>query len=274
MRFTTLLALWKQRRRAQVEFKTAENLETMFTRWREAFGGMEVDEIVPAHIEGYRVLRDNGGLGGSSLNKERRELLAIFEHAIALGEIMTSPVTTWERSREVVQREYVVLDEKEEQLLCRELADAGHYDLVTYVRFAIQTGLRQGTIRVIANDWYNEDKGVLTVPARFMKNRKQLRIPLSDKAKNCLVWPDDILIPIPSHQKIHRLVREAAERAGLPASLSPHDFRRTWVARMRMAGADMLEVMRLGGWSEPTSLLNHYFGEVPEKRAQELINAI
>lgn len=279
MRFTRLLTMWKTRRHAQVTFTTAEGLEAMYTRWRRHFGAVEILEITPAHVESYRILRDDGR-GGSSLNKERRELMAIFDYAVSLGEIAASPVRTWGRVKEVVQREYVVLDEGEERLLCRELSAAGYASLAVYVRFAIQTGLRQGTIRAMEPSWLNYDKGVLTVPARFMKNRKQLTIPLSWNAFNCLTpskdgfGTHDRLMPLPCHQTIHSRVKAAAVKAGLPVALSPHDFRRTWVARMRDAGADMLEVMRLGGWSGPTALLEHYFGEVPEKRARELLNAV
>lgn len=79
---------------------------------------------------------------------------------------------------------------------------------------------------------------------------------------------------LPSESIVRHSLKAAARAVGLPPDLTIHDLRRTWVARMRDAGADMSDVMGLGGWKGPTVMLKHYFGQVPERRARQFLEAI
>jgi integrase len=285
MKFTELLCQWRLKRSKELTARTWEQYRSMYERWRRHFAEKELREITPAKIEDYRLLRDDGKRGGDILNKERAELMAFFEYSVLLEWLPANPVKTWPRKKVEVSREYVVLDRSEEDALVRwirqdlsQVVNMGHLKtLPNYVRFSIATGLRQGTIRQLKRSMVDIKRRTLSIPGPCMKSKKPLVIPLSQKAWDAINLHsyDGSLFPgLPSQQKIHRLVRAAAERAGLSPHLSPHDFRRTWVARMRDAGADIADVMRLGGWTHPTALLKHYYGEVPHERALELLNAI
>lgn len=280
MKFDELLRRWKQRRWGELGPASALKVEPMYRRWREFFGSMELEEITPAHVEGYRLVRDNGSRGPSILNAERTEIRQIFAFAVALRACAETPVTTWGRKRETVQREYVVLSPEEQKALCVELQDG---EVRRFVKFAVATGLRQATIRAATWGWLKQDvdRGTvrLEVPAAHMKGGKGLSIPLTGAARAAIRRDGNMLdfqklIEIPKEGRVRRLITEAARAAGLPAYLTPHDFRRTWVVRMRDAGADLYDVMRLGGWTNPTVMLKHYFGAVPSKREAEILSKV
>jgi integrase len=282
MNIRLLVNLWRQRRGKELSFESAQKVYAMTRRWEARWGDREAKTVTPTMIEAYRLRRDDGKRKAGVLNRERGELRAFFEFVKDLGYRPDNPVTTWKHQKEVVEREYVVLTPREEDALVMQLGD----DLLCrYVRFSVATGLRQGTIRRL--DWGMVKNLGLVIPAGIMKMRKPLEMPLSTKAWEAIALPKEspafayplhgqnLLFPgLPSQQKIHRLVKEAAARAGLSPHLTPHDFRRTWVARLRDAGADMYDVMKMGGWEAPGVLIKHYFGQVPEKKARELLEAI
>lgn len=270
MTFSELAKTWKQRRLNELSYNVARCMLPMLQRWLRHFGQMEISEITPAHIEAYRLTRDNGQRKGGALNRERTQLRNFFQLAIDLGEIESSPMGSWRRRREVVSRTYVTLSKEEEDRLCAELSRA----LERYVRFSTATGLRQGTIRQIRRGWVNVERRTVTIPAGSEKSRKTTTIPLSQKAWEQLDWDSEFLIPLPSQSVIHKAIRAAAGRAGLPSSLTPHDLRRTWVERMRDGGASMFDVMVLGGWSNPSAMIKHYFLSVPSKKGMEVLHAL
>ena len=268
MNLNAMLQLWKARRKRELTATSAEQVLAMLVRWERAFGE---GEVTPALVEAYRLERDDGQRSASALNREGQELKRFFGYCIELGEWDTkNPATIWKWRKEVIQREYVVLSPEDEETLVKCLDD----DLLCrYVRFSIATGIRQGTVRRLT--WGMVEGQTLVIPPRLMKEREPLRMPLSRKAWAALRPGGLLLFPgLPSTTEIWRRVKRAAKIGGLRSALSPHDFRRTWVARMRDAGASMADVMQLGGWRRPTSMLLHYFAQVPEERARRLLEAI
>lgn len=265
-----LLTLYRRKRENELSCKSAETAGRMLDRWAEVWKDLAVGEITALHVEAYRQSRADC-VGASALNREGGELRRFFSFARGLGLAGGCPAGTWDRQKEVVGREYVVLTWKEEEALVAVLESDV---LCRFVGLCVATGLRQGTIRRLT--WEHVRGRTLFVPGPLMKQKNPVEIPLSSKAWEAIMPKRSIpLFPgLPSESVVRHTLKAAAPRAGISQDLTIHDLRRTWVARMRDAGADMSDVMSLGGWKEPTAMLKHYFGQVPEKRARQFLEAV
>jgi integrase len=307
MKTREALIKWLPKKRRTLTFASAEYLTTMVIRWDGAFGDTPLEDLRRADLKLYEESADDGTRGASALNRERGCLRQFFrwcqDHQL-MGE---DPTVGWRHRKEVVSRQYAPVSRCDERLLCDVACCSGFPWMAPFISFSIATGLRAGTVRQLtwADVEFDEDakcghgrwlppisrrarhcdlrdrgdlKWAVVVPAKLMKTREALRIPLSHKAVYALGAPQASskrLFPeMPDARKLYRQFKEVGKRAGINPASTPHDLRRTWVQRMQEGGASLQETMALGAWKSPGTLLNHYFSPVRDSVARELLEKV
>lgn len=266
------LRIWMGKKARSLNKVYARTLRTWTETWAAVLGEERaVADVAVVDIERLEALRDDGRRSASALNQERLYLKQFFAWAQELGLRAENPVRTWRPKKVVVRREYATVTRAEEERL---MVAAEERWLRQYIRVAITTGLRQGTIRQL--DWKMVKGDVLEVPAKLMKQRQSLRIPLQPRALEVLERAEaGLLIPgLPDRTTIWKRFRAAAELAGLSSAVSPHDLRRTWVERLSERGTPLQTVQRLGGWKSVTTLLTHYCQPVTLESAREILSCV
>lgn len=263
---------WLDRKARTWSPKTAKFVRTLAEGWLSVLGGeREVREATTGDVERLEAQRDDGLRSASALNQERTYLRAFFRWCALRGWCGADPTVTWAFRRPVVKREYAVLSREEEN----RLVEAAPEWLARYVRLAVCTGLREGTIRQLT--WGMLHGDVLEIPGRIMKARRPHRIPVPQRALAALGEPgakSAPLCPLPIAERVYTVFKRVVAKTGVNPVASPHDLRRTWVARLSERGTPLQVVQKLGGWKTASTLLTHYCGEVPEAAAREVLAGV
>ena len=241
--------------------------------WVEGMGSLAVSAVTVADVERIEMARDNGQRSGSALNQERTYLRQFFKWCV-LNEWRTSdPTATWAYRSTEVKREYCPLTREQEDAL----VEVSPPWLRKFVRLAVCTGLREGTIRQLTWGMLTAE-GVLVIPGRIMKGRKEHRMPVAARALEELGARQPAECPLvpglPVATVVYRDFKKFGARAGLPPIASPHDLKRTWISRMMKAGVSVDRVMALGGNRTMGILLKHYFAPVPTEEAREILEKV
>lgn len=266
------LKMWQAKKARAWCPKTAEYVGRLAEGWRSVFGGKEVADVGVLDVERLETERDNGKRSASALNQERTYLRQFFRWAEACGMRQGScPASQWTYRRPVVKREYVALTREQEDRLVEE---AELPWLRAFIRLGVCTGLREGTLRKL--DWSMVKDGVLEIPAKLMKQRRALRLPLAPRALEAIGPPGaGLLLPgLPRAETVYREFKRAVWRSGAPRETSPHDLRRTFVARLAAAGVPTHIIMQLGGWRTLGVLVSHYCAAVPVAEARSFLEAV
>jgi len=281
MKIEEAVRLWWQKRALELSEKSAAGVVTMAKRWAAVWPGRELKGLFPGHVEGYRVARAAAGAGAAALNRERSELRQFFKWWESLEPMVANSsdrMATWRRAKEVVRKEYVVLTAEESARIRQWLVDNGYSNARHLMFVAEKTGLRLGTLLQLTGRHVVLAEDKLTVPAGMMKQRRQLQIPVprevADLCRELAQRRAGGQLFAVSARDFRRQLRRAAIACGASPALSPHDLRRTWVARLRDAGATAQDVMQLGGWSTEGVMIRHYFGQISPERARELLERI
>ncbi len=136
-------------------------------------------------------------------------------------------------------------------------------------------------------DWMPEPP---TLRVRHGKGDKERLVPLAGGAARAVaVWvaargdrPGGLFLPVAqggriagarlSSNAIYKVLRKRLDQAGV-ATLSPHDFRRTFVGDLLDAGIDLATVQRLAGHASPTTTARYdRRGEAAKRRAVEVLH--
>lgn len=270
MHLEEALGLWAKKRSRGWCSAVREHVARLRRLWLEAFGAeTEVGEVTGLQVEAYEAERDDGKRSASALNQERIYLGGFFRWARDHGLRVDDPVRGWKHRRVVVRKKYRVLTREEEDRLC---AVASEW-LRRFVRVAVCTGLREGTIRALRQGHLKG--GVLEIPPEIVKTRDALRLPLPERALEALRGQDgEVLVPLPTPQRVCKAFKAACKRAGIAPAATPHDLRRTWVARLVEQNVPMPVIQKLGGWRTVSTILNHYVTAVPDAVALEILERV
>ena len=264
MKVCALVNRWLEKK-AHLTPRALEDLYRMARRWRAAVGAKEVSELGPEDVEAVE-RASAAGRSASYVNKERMYFRGWLRYAAELGLVSESVGRVWKRRQEVVKKEYVCLSREEEERL---LAHCPCW-LASIVEFAVATGLREGTLKLLTWGMVGEE-GTLRVPPEIMKARKAHRIPLSGKAYAALGprrGPTEALFPdLPEARVVYRCFKKAVKAACINPNTNVHDLRRTFVGRLLQAGCPTATVAQLGGWAGESVMIRHYLAEMESVEA-------
>ena len=233
--------------------------------------GKTVDEITVEDVQ--RFATTLAELNSATRNGIRGNLIRSFKYALQMEWTKKDPCCMWD-AEPVIRAAQPVFYSKEQRTEIIRQANEG---LKAFFAFSFATGIRQGTVRLLVWKWITKE-GVLEVPEGAVKNRVQLRIPLSRwvlrllgprKAPGSLIFPD-----LPGQPTIWKGFRAATWKAGIRDGGKPRDMRATFANSLMQAGAPLSAICRLGGWNNPQTVMRYYASDVPDKDARKYLEEI
>jgi integrase len=220
-------------------------------------------------LQEFRALR----VKGSTVNRQFVIIRSLLNKAVTdLGWLSQAPKFKKEKELEPPKR---ILSSYDQDRFMKYLPQ----HLKRIVIFALNTGLRKGTIAKLDYDMYDYSKRMLSVPAEITKTRKSLEIPLNAEAHKAIMNTEFGSIhsrglgihlrqrPIFTYngERIKdpgaSAWRRAKKRAGIDIRF--HDLRHTWATRCIESGMSVAYVQYLGGWSSP-KMMQRYINITPE----------
>ena len=220
-------------------------------------------------LQEFRALR----VKGSTVNRQFVIIRSLLNKAVTdLGWLSQAPKFKKEKELEPPKR---ILSSYDQDRFMKYLPQ----HLKRIVIFALNTGLRKGTIAKLNYDMYDYSKRMLSVPAEITKTRKSLEIPLNAEAHKAIMNTEFGSIhsrglgvhlrqrPIFTYngERIKdpgaSAWRRAKKRAGIDIRF--HDLRHTWATRCIESGMSVAYVQYLGGWSSP-KMMQRYINITPE----------
>jgi integrase len=215
------------------------------------FGEKLLAEMTPKSLAAYKIQRRTEGAAAATTNKE----LQLVRHAFNLA------VREWEwcRSNPMHKVKLETIHNQVDRWLTAEeeamLLHASPAWLQEIIRFALNTGMRQGEI--LALQWQDVDlyRGILVVMKS--KNHERRTIPLNNIVFNLLSEkkggsrPDGRVFVTGRGNPLRvrylaRTFTKARNRAGL-MDFRFHDLRHTFASRLVQKGIDLYKVQRLLG---------------------------
>lgn len=264
----TVAQLWISARGRSLAAKTVATRISLVSRLAADLLRREVADLTEADLEG--VFASTRGSPGW-VNYCGSCFRGLLRWAHRRGYMSRDITEAWPNLRDGAVRYGRVVTREEEAAI---LAVAPLL-LRRFIVLAIATGLRLGTLTSLTWDCVRDRW--LEIPAELLKARRPLRIPLSRRAMAVLgvrLGGNERLIPL-HRSSVTRSLRRYARMAGVSQEgLGAHQLRRTWVSRMRDAGATREEVQKIQGWETTSTLLRHYWPDVPAERAQELVDRL
>jgi integrase len=258
----------------EVSDRHAESLNETLKKLEVRFGNSLVSEITSEEAGAW--LRGLP-LAAKTRNKHRGYTAQIFNLAIEYGYTTANPISKIKKFRERSNEEngkIHILSAEETERLFR----AANPEILPYLTLSFFCGIRRATLERL--DWSDvkiDEKRVI-VPRYKGKNQKRYRVTL---AENALSWlrpyakEKGSLLTIsqasntfgkPSKDRTHRLIKEAAARAGLtvPDNAGRHTF-----ISMHVARYESIDTTALEADTSPSVIKSNYLDIVTKAEAEK-----
>jgi len=252
----------------------------------EHFGAKRIKSITHSDLENFKLERlKTTTVRGSersitSVNRELQLMRAVLNFAKRNGWTVNNPFEQGESLISQAQenrRDRVLSREEEMRLLAACNGRRAH--LRSILICALDTGMRRGEILQLRWKDVNIEEGIITIRATTTKTMRPRSVPMSTRLREELKRmkekaPDDtefLVFGIDSDVK-HGFT-SACEKAGIE-DFHFHDCRHTATTRLAQSGLSPLEVMRITGHSQLTTL-TRYFNQTNEqlKKAAAALDA-
>lgn len=216
----------------EVSDRHAESLNETLKKLEHRFGDTPVSEITPDDIRKWLL---GLPLAAKTRNKHRGYTGQVFNLAVEYEYIAVNPVAKLKKFRERSSEEddeVTILSVEETE----KLFLAADPEVIPFLTLSFFCGIRRATLERL--DWSDVKADRVIVPRYAGKNQKRYRVTLS---KNAIKWlqpyrkESGTILAIsqasnssgkPSKDRTHRLIKEAAERAGItkPDNAGRHTF--------------------------------------------------
>lgn len=236
--------------------------KSLFKNLNGAFGDCYLNEITPAMISDYKVMRRNGGTSARTINYELSVMGHVFNIAIREWQLATdNPVIKVRKDRvnNMIERWLTLNEEK-------RLLKVSPNWLQDIIIFAINTGMRQSEILDLR--WGQIDMERRTLTIAVQKNRNVDTLPLNETVIQLLEgrYRDDLdssdyVFPNTNYERKGNILLLKAFHVALRKSgvkgFRFHDLRHTFATRLVQAGVDLYTVQKLGRW-KTVSMVQRY----------------
>lgn len=293
-RFADAVERWLELKRSTMTDRGHLTYTGYGARWCEYIPEKaRVRDVTPELVERYFVHRGANGVSASTRNKERTVLKAFFrwahDHRLTNDR---DPVRTVKKFKEEQRAIRALTDREKEKLLraCTEKYKAAAKGvrnagarvgrkktgdkrewkqtytppawLAPLVRLGLATGLRLGNLAALT--WHEVDfrRRRLVIPAKKMKARRDLVLPLDDDTLTLLEELHESatsvrVLELPDHRAIARAFEGAVKRAEIGATRF-HDLRATWISDLGRSGVSLEVAARLAGHADVTTTARFY----------------
>lgn len=233
--------------------------QIMLTDICKKLGKLKMVQLATYHIENFKnqklkEISDRGKpFSPARVNRYLAVISAICNKAQTLKYISANPFIGIKKNSEPLENERFL--SKQELLLLMEKASDW---IKPIIEFAILTGLRAGNIRGLRWDWIVMERGVINLPAKDNKSRKQKHVYLTPRALALLkklpkngdyVFHNDDGTMLSANGKFRTQFDLAVKAAGIP-KLRFHDLRHTFASHVAMMGKDLQVVQNQLGHSD------------------------
>lgn len=252
----------------------------------EHFGNKRIKLITHSDLEKFKLERlKTTTVRGSersitSVNRELQLMRAVLNFAKRNGWIVNNPFEQGESLISQAQenrRDRVLNREEERRLLAACNGRRAH--LRSILICALDTGMRRGEILQLCWKDVNVEEGIITIRATTTKTMRPRSVPMTSRLREEFnrmkeTAPDDpefLVFGIESDVK-HSFI-SACKASGVE-EFHFHDCRHTATTRLAQSGLSPLEVMRITGHSQ-LSTLTRYFNQTNEqlKKAAAALDA-
>lgn len=256
---------------------TAHDAEMRFRRtvYSTPFGDRLLSKLRTPHIKTWR---DGLGLSPASSNRTLTALKAALNLAVTNRQVAAGAEIEWRSVKPLAgagKRRGLYLDRPQRRALLNAATGAAR-DLL---EAAMLTGARPGELVNATRGQFDARTGSMT----FTGKTGSRTVPLSPAAAAVFKRAAASKLPTAQlftrddgkpwgHSDWDKLVREAAEKAGLPAGVCLYTLRHSFITTAIQEGMNTLEVARLVGTS--VMMIEKHYGHLVHKGARERLAAV
>ena len=226
------------------------------------FGDAHLPAITPTEIEryiGFRKQSENGRgslISAATINRELSCLKTAFNRAIREGKATTNPVGQVKFLAEHNARDRVLSEAEFDRLLAKSPAHLRPILICAY-----ETGMRYGEIISLTWEQVDQEKGIIHLLTGTTKNGEGRKVPISAALREALSRLERNCPEVFTYKGrgiiwAKHSFNRACELAGIK-DFRFHDFRHTFVTRMRKAGVPDRVIMSITG-HKTFSMLQRY----------------
>jgi integrase len=217
----------------------------------------QLSQINQQVVQRIREGEARAGKSPATVNRVLSLLSAVLTEAMDWGWIQSKPLI---RMRKESNTRDCVLTEGEESRLLNELPDY----LRPAFRFALCTGMRQSNVFQLRWEQVNEELATVSYVVSEMKNDRAWTRALDPQCmasiRNQRGNKSPFVFTRNGHQ-IKKLDNKSWKRWCRKAGVEGftwHGLRHTWATRFMRSGGSILELVQLGGWSDPSVPMKRY----------------
>lgn len=260
--------------------KSADEAQGRIRRYVEdaPLAKLKLDAVRQKDVERWRDKLVSEGLTKSGANRYLNTLKAILNHAVARRYVAADRAIEWKLAKRFAgadKRRELYLDLEQRRALLNA-AEGGIRDLM---EAAILIGARAGELTALRRQCFDGRTGTL----RLTGKTGERQIPLSPDALALFQrlakgkLPGAPLLTRDDgkpwgHSDWDKLVRRAAEAAGLPSGVCLYTMRHSFITAAITGGLSALDVARLVGTSLP--MIDKHYGHLAHTTARDKLAAV
>jgi site-specific recombinase XerD len=221
-----------------------------------------------SHLEKFK-MHELARVQPTSVNIFLRHVKSALSFAVRNGYLGKNPAAAVSLCRVPTNSEPRYLTEVEIEKLREGAAD--NPELLQMIDFSLRTGARRAELTNIRWADIDLDRGIVYIKNRegfTTKSKRSRAIPMSERLREMLVgmrsegMKPEYRVFNMSYWRFGTCFRDAVQKAGLPASITPHVLRHSFCSHMIMRGVPIATVKELMGHASiSTSLIYTHLSE-------------
>lgn len=223
----------------------------------------------------HGVRKEKSAISNGCAHHHQAVLNGALNKAVREGIIKANPLKSIS-SKEKYQpsesmREYLTLEELKQVMA----TPCPHEEVKRAFIFSCFTGLRLSDVRALtwASILKAPDGKTWFVRVKMQKTQRQVNVPLSNEAMNCLRKKEDMNEPIfslPTTSNVERNLSKWMEEAGIQKHITYHCSRHTCATMLLTLGADIYTTSKLLGHSNLTT--TQIYAKIVDQKKIETVN--
>ncbi len=252
-------------RHARINNRSYDDVVDKLNLLNRYFGNLYLSEITREVVENYRIERIKE-IKGSTINRHTALIRSCFQRAIEWGIFYgQNPASGFKKFQESPKLRFLSIEELE------RLYSKCHGELLAFVKFAVNTGMRRGEI--LALTWNDVDINTGWIYIRTSKSGKPREVPMNENVRDVLLS----LRKLPDKPNIfsspHRGAFEQAVKRACLKGVSLHTLRHTFASHLAMSSVDIMTVSKLLGHSEISMTMRYaHLSQSHAKHAVDVLN--
>lgn len=247
----TIKRLWQLYYEAHTSNRSIRDDVNRYNRHIDpVLGKLPASELQTSKIEAFRRKLEKTGLAPQSVKHCLALVKRIVRYALKI-EALTLPQQVIFEMPLVNNVKTETMNREQLAAYLQALAEEEDQNLAALFRLALVTGLRKGALFGLRWQDCDFENRLITLQAKYAKNKKTSTIPMNDEAVRILsgiVRISEFVFPGQDGGKrttIAKMARRVREKAGLPASFRPlHGLRHVFASELANSGKVSLQALQ------------------------------